>query len=131
MENACQLRLFVESESGESRLPYRLGKALVLSQYDEKSQPRDAVYVVLDLIVTRTHLRDQYPTMLEVDYRKLLPHIIRNAVRCAVLENGNLCLLDTLVYTESMSQDEARTSSWAPAGCFRNSRTTRHFGLPN
>jgi hypothetical protein len=43
----------------ESWLPCRLGKALVFSQCYEKSEPSDAPHAVLELVFTRTDLREQ------------------------------------------------------------------------
>jgi hypothetical protein len=83
------------------------------SQGFEKIEPRDSVFAILGLLDRGRLLADADPTLLEVDYTKPLPDILRDAMRYALCQRGDI---STLVLAEPCSdilEDIETMPSWA------------------
>jgi hypothetical protein len=83
------------------------------SQGFEKTEPRDSVFAILGLLDRDRLLTDADPTLLEVDYTKPLPDILRDAMRYALCQRGDI---STLVLAEPCSdilEDTETMPSWA------------------
>jgi hypothetical protein len=83
------------------------------SQVFEKTEPRDSVFAILGLLDRGRLLTDADPTLLEVDYTKPLPDILRDAMRYALCQRGDI---STLCFAEPCSdilEDIETMPSWA------------------
>jgi hypothetical protein len=92
-----------------------LGYLLFISDAFEVSEPRDVVYAVLDLLDKTDTQDDIGNTLLKVDYGKLLPDVIRDAVRCALCERKTLTYLEVVETEPTHLRDtQGFFCSWAP-----------------
>jgi len=72
------------------KVQYSLGDMMLSTQIFEKTEPRDSVYAILGLLKSKEASSDRGTALLEVNYAKPVPDIMRDATRYALSESGHL-----------------------------------------
>jgi hypothetical protein len=89
-----------------------LTKMLGLAQRFEKTEPSDSIYAILGLIDQDKALAGNEAALLEVDYTKPLPDVLRDATRYALCELNNLRALDNINHQVDMLADSQTLPTW-------------------
>jgi hypothetical protein len=86
---------------------------MFFSQRFEKTEPRDSVFAILGLLDRGKLFPDADPALLEVDYAKPLPDILRDATRYTVHQRGDLAALVLAEPHSDLLEDIENIPSWA------------------
>jgi hypothetical protein len=86
---------------------------MFLSQSFEKTEPRDSVFAILGLLDRGKLFPDADPALLEVDYAKPLPDVLRDATRYILHQRGDLATLDLAEPCSDSLEDIENMPSWA------------------
>jgi hypothetical protein len=84
-----------------------------LSQSFETTEPRDSVFAILGLLDRGKLFPDADPALLEVDYAKSLPDILRDATRYTLHQRGDLATLEFAEPCSDSLEDIENMPSWA------------------
>jgi hypothetical protein len=90
-----------------------LYQSMVFSQSFEKTELRDSVFAILGLLDRDKLLTDADPALLEVDYAKPLPDILRDATRYTLHQRGDLAALVLAEPCSDSLEEIENMPSWA------------------
>jgi hypothetical protein len=89
-----------------------LAEMLETAQHFEKTEVRDSIYAILGLIDQDKALEAHEAALLEVDYTKSIPDVLRDATRCALSERNDLEALSRLDHRFDMLADSQTFPTW-------------------
>ncbi|KAB2100479.1 hypothetical protein AG0111_0g11322 [Alternaria gaisen] len=95
----------------------------------EKTEARDSIYAILGLVNQDKTLEGDEAALLEVDYTKSIPDVLRDATRYALSERNDLNVLSRIHHRVDMSADSQTFPTWTlRADLLHQSQDA--FGLP-
>jgi hypothetical protein len=94
------------------RGPPNLPMMMRESRRFKKTEPRDSIYGVLGLIDRDEIMDTHHATLLEVDYSKPLPDVLRDATRYGFCQNNDMCLLKCVHHPLDISAADKKFTSW-------------------
>ncbi|KAH8632798.1 hypothetical protein IG631_11432 [Alternaria alternata] len=102
----------LDRDNGHSSERRPLSRMLDLAQHFEKTEAGDSVYAILGLIDRDKALGDNEAALLEVNYMKSLPDVLRDATRYALCEDDNLQALRDINHQVEMLADYQTFPTW-------------------
>jgi hypothetical protein len=110
----CAVEMFdlLDRDNGRHSNGRSLTTVLEVAQHFEKTEARDSIYAILGLIDQDRALSGDEAVLLEVDYTRSLPHVLRDATRYALCENNYLDVLSHVNHQVDMSADSQIFPTW-------------------
>jgi hypothetical protein len=107
------LRNHPQHSNRNRKRPNLLYELMFFSQRFEKAERRDSVFAILGLMDRNEPSTDADPALLEVDYAKAIPDILRDATRYALCQKGTLGALTLAEPCSDLPEDIENIPSWA------------------
>ena len=120
----------LDRDNGHSFDHRPLYRMLDLAQRFEKTEAVDSVYAILGLIDQDKPLEADEAALLEVNYMKSLPDVLRDATRYALCEDNHLQALRDIIHHVEMLADSQTFPTWAARADVQHLPQDAHW-LPN
>jgi hypothetical protein len=92
--------------------PHDLHNFMHMSYHFKKTEPRDSVFAILGLMSVDKSCKAENVALLEVDYAKPLPEVLRDATRYALCQTACLQALTIVPRQTEQSKDNEGFTSW-------------------
>ncbi|KAF7672699.1 hypothetical protein GT037_009200 [Alternaria burnsii] len=127
----CAFEMFDHLDRDNGRFAnYRhMAAMLDTAQRFEKTEDRDGIYAILGLIDQDKALEGHEAALLEVDYTKPIPDVLRDATRYALSERNDLEVLTRLAHDVDMLADFQTFPTWTVRADVQD-RSRNAFYLP-
>jgi hypothetical protein len=110
----CAFEMFdlLDRDNGRFSNDRDMSKILDTAPRFEKTEAKDSIYAILGLVNQDKTLEGDEAALLEVDYTKSIPDVLRDATRYALSERNDLVILRRIHHPVDMLADSQTFPTW-------------------